>query len=132
MTRQQATDLEGAPNPEVLRGLLQHVPLGANQTIVVTNGPQVLAHRGILKEVEVGDVAIFVDNEWREAGQTLRIQFMPVPLSSSFHLILIYPLRDSYRLILVDDEEAPLESLRKLSVQLLGILEVAGIGRKPL
>jgi hypothetical protein len=116
-------------NPEVVRGLLQHAPLGAAQTAIVALGPQVIAHRGALKEVEAADAAIFADYEWRDEGQSFRVQFMPRPLSPLFRLLLVFPLRDGYRLILVDNEDAPLEPLRKLSVQLLGILEVAGIGR---
>jgi hypothetical protein len=118
--------------PEVVRNLLQHVPLGIHQTILVTRGPQLMAHRGALKQVEALDVAVYVAENWREAGQTLRVQFMRLPLSPASRLLLIYPLLDDYRLILVDSEDAPLEPLRKLSNQLLGVLEVAGIGRKPL
>ncbi len=47
-------------------------------------------------------------------------------------LLLIFPLRDDYRLILADSEDASLDQLRKLSNQLLGVLEVAGISRKQL
>lgn len=129
MSKQQHPHSAGDVNPEVVRGLLQHAPLGAAQTVIVALGPQVIAHRGALKEVEAADVAIFADYEWRDEGQSLRVQFMPLPLSPLFRLLLIFPLRDDYRLILVDNEDAPLEPLRKLSVQLLGVLEVAGIGR---
>jgi hypothetical protein len=132
VTKQQATPSANTPNPEELRGLLQHAPLGAAQTIIVARGPQALAYRGALREVEAADVAVFVHNEWREGGQTLRVQFMPVSHSPNSRLVLVYPLSDAYRLILVDNENAPLGPLRKLSVQLLSVLEVAGIGRKPL
>lgn len=130
MTKHQANPSANAPTPEELRGLLQHAALGTTQTIIVAHGPQALAFRGTLKEVEAADVAVFVHNEWREAGQTFRLQFMPVPHSPVSRLVLIFPLDDGYRLILVDSENAPLGPLRKLSVQLLSILEVAGISRK--
>jgi hypothetical protein len=132
VTKQQANPSASVPSPEELRGLLQHAPLGTAQTIIVAHGPQALASRGALREAEAADVAVFVHNEWREAGQTLRVQFMPVSHSPVSRLVLVYPLSDGYRLILVDNENAPLGPLRKLSVQLLSVLEVAGIGRKPL
>jgi hypothetical protein len=129
VSKQQETQSTGDVNQEMMRGLLQHAPLGPAQTIIVALGPQLIAHRGALKEVEAVDVAVLVEHEWSDVGQKLRVQFMPVPLSSLSRLVLVYPLRDDYRLILVDGENAPLEPLRKLSVQLWGILEVAGIGR---
>jgi hypothetical protein len=132
VTKQQNARSAGDVNPEMVRGLLQHTPLSPAQTVIVALGPQLIAHRGALKEVEAVDVAIFADYEWRDAGQSFRVQFMPLPLSPLFRLLLVFPLRDGYRLILVDNEDAPLEPLRKLSVQLLGVLEVAGIDRKPL
>lgn len=122
----------GDVDPEVLRNLLQRVPLGINQTIVLARGPQLVAFRGALKQVEALDVAVQVDNEWRDVGQTMRVQFIRLPLSPQPFLLLVYPLRDEYRLGLVDHETAAIDSLRKLSNQLLGVLEVAGIGRKPL
>jgi hypothetical protein len=125
--QQPADDVE----PEIVRNLLQHVPLGASQTIVIARGPRMFAFRGALKQVEAIDVAVHVDEEWYDAGQTLRVQFMRLPLSPTSRLVLIFPLRDDYRLILVDSEDADLAPLRKLSNQLLGVLEVAGIGRKP-
>ncbi|CUS03130.2 protein of unknown function [Candidatus Promineifilum breve] len=122
----------GEVDPEVVRGLLRHAPIGAAQTILVARGAQLLAYRGALKQVEALDVAGQVDAAWHDAGQTVRIQFLRLPLAAQPLLLLIYPLRDTYRLILADAEDAPLEPLRKLSNQLLGILEVAGIGRKQL
>lgn len=127
------TEQSNKPVPEVdaetIRNLLQRVPLGATQTIVLTRGPQLVAFRGTLKQVEALDVAVHVANEWQDSGQTQRLQFMRLPLSTTKNLLLIYPLRDEYRLVLVDKEDAALEPLRKLSNQLLSILEVAGIGR---
>ena len=55
---------------------------------------------------------------------------MRLPLSPLSRLLAIYPLRDAYRLILVDSEDASLEPLRKLSNQLLSVLDIAGIGQK--
>lgn len=132
MVEQQTPQPAGDVEPELIRGLLQRVPLGASQTIILTRGPQVVAFRGALKQVEALDVAVHVAQEWREAGQTVRVQFMRLPLSPLSRLILVYPLRDDYRLLLVDSEDAPLEPLRKLSNQLLSVLEVAGIDRKTL
>lgn len=128
----QAERATGNVEPEVVRSLLRHVPIGTAQTIMVARGAQLIAYRGALKQVEALDVAGQVDAAWRDAGQTLRIQFLRLPLAAQPLLLLTYPLRDTYRLILADAEDAPLEPLRKLSNQLLGILEVAGIGRKPL
>lgn len=119
-------------NPDTVRNLLQHVPLGATQTIIVTRGAQLVAFRGALRQVDALDVAVHIDHEWRDVGQTMRVQFMRLPLSPLSRLLITYPLRDNYRLILVDGEEAALDPLRKLSNQLLGVLEVAGIGRNPL
>lgn len=128
----QTTQPASGVEPELVRSLLQHVPLGTSQTILVTRGPQLIAHRGILKQVEALDVAVYIAQEWRDTGQTLRVQFMRLPLSPLSRLLLSYPLDDGYRLTLVDNEDAFLDQLRKLSNQLLGVLEVAGIGRKPL
>lgn len=131
VTEQQTGQPTGDVEPEVIRNLLRHAPLGATQTIILARGPQLIAYRGALKQVEALDVAGQVDTGWRDAGQTLRVQFLRLPLAAHARLLLTYPLRDAYRLILVDNEDAPLEPLRKLSNQLLGILEVAGIGREP-
>jgi len=114
----------------VLRNLLQRIPLGAAQTILITRGGQLLTFRGALKQVEAQDVAMHVDQEWRDAGQTMRVQFMRLPLSPLSRLLVVHPLRDTYRLILVDSEDASLEPLRKLSSQLLGVLDIAGISQK--
>lgn len=125
-TNPPASDVDA----DMLRNLLQRVPLGASQTIIVTRGVQLVTFRGALKQVEAQDVAVHVDQGWRDAGQTMRVQFMRLPLSPLSRLLVIYPLRDSYRLILVDSEDAALDSQRKLSNQVLGVLDVAGIGRK--
>ncbi|MCL4802942.1 MAG: hypothetical protein KJ046_01425 [Anaerolineae bacterium] len=131
MTDQQLPQPAEEVEPEMIRGLLQRVPLGVNQTALLARGSQLVAYRGSLKQVEALDVAVHVAQDWREIGQTLRVQFMRLPLSPLSLLIAVYPLRDDYRLVLVDSEDAPFEQLRKLSVQLLSVLEVAGIGRKP-
>lgn len=130
MTELQTTPTASDVDPDTLRNLLQRVPLGASQTIIVTRGPQLLTYRGALKQVEAQDVAVHVDQDWQDAGQAMRVQFMRLPLSPLSRLLVIYPLRDAYRLILVDSEDAALEAMRKLSNQLLGVLDVAGIGRK--
>ncbi|MCA9866540.1 MAG: hypothetical protein KIS95_06790 [Anaerolineae bacterium] len=132
MTDPQTSQPAGDVDAVVLRNLLQHIPLGPAQTIIIARGPQLLTYRGALKQVEALDVAVHVEQEWRDSDQTLRVQFMHLPLSPLSRLVLTYPLRDGYRLILIDSEDAALEPLRKVSNQLLGVLEVAGIGRKPL
>jgi len=125
---ERTSQTRGEVEPEVIRGLLQHVALGVSQTVIVARGPQMIAYRGMLKQVEALDVAAHVAQTWRESNQTQRVQFMRLPLSPIPSLLLTYPLRDGYRLILVDNEGTSLTPLRKLSVQLLGALEVAGIG----
>jgi hypothetical protein len=126
----QTTPPANDVDPDVLRNLLQRIPLGAAQTILITRGAQLLTFRGALKQVEAQDVAMHVDQEWRDTGQTMRVQFMRLPLSPLSRLLAIYPLRDAYRLILIDSEDASLEPLRKLSNQLLSVLDIAGIGQK--
>jgi hypothetical protein len=59
----------------------------------------------------------------------MRVQFMRLPLLPADRLLLTYPLREQYRLTLVDIEDASLDQLRNLGSQLLGVLEVAGITR---
>lgn len=130
MAEMQTTPSTGDVDIDVLRNLLQRIPLGAAQTILITRGSQLLTFRGALKQVEAQDVAMHVDQEWRDAGQTMRVQFMRLPLSPLSRLLVIHPLRDAFRLILVDSEDAALEPLRKLSNQLLGVLDIAGIGQK--
>ena len=61
-----------AADPNVVRKLLQHVPLTVSQTVIVTRGPQVIASRGVLKPVEAADVAVFISEGWEERDQTLR------------------------------------------------------------
>ena len=127
-----ADDQEHRPagtDPNVVRKLLQHVPLTVNQTVIVSRGAQVIASRGVLKPVEAADVAVFIAEGWNDAGQTLRIQFMRLPLSSVARLLLTYPLRGGYQLTLVDTEEAPLDQWRHLARQLITVLQAAGIGR---
>ena len=119
----------GRVDPNVVRRLLQHVPLGVTQTVLVTRGPLVLAVRGALKPVEAADVAVYVAEGWRDTEQTLRIQFMPLPLSPDARLLLSYPLRGGTQLTLVDAEGAPLEQLRRLGGQLLTVLAAAGVGQ---
>ena len=116
-------------DPNVVRKLLQHVPLTVSQTVIVTRGPQVIASRGVLKPVEAADVAVFIAEGWEERDQTLRIQFMRLPLSSFARLLLTWPLRGGYQLTLVDTEEASLDQLRHLAKQLITVLQAAGIGR---
>lgn len=130
MADMQTTPPANDVDPDVLRNLLQRIPLGAAQTILITRGAQLLTFRGALKQVEAQDVAMHVDQEWHDTGQTMRVQFMRLPLSPLSRLLAIYPLRDAYRLILVDSEDASLEPLRKLSNQLLSVLDIAGIGQK--
>ena len=130
MADMQTTPPANDVDPDVLRNLLQRIPLGAAQTILITRGAQLLTFRGALKQVEAQDVAMHVEQEWHDTGQTMRIQFMRLPLSPLSRLLAIYPLRDAYRLILVDSEDASLEPLRKLSNQLLSVLDIAGIGQK--
>ncbi len=130
MNRSAADEPEsGRVDPNVVRRLLQHVPLGVTQTVLVTRGPLVLAVRGALKPVEAADVAVYVAEGWRDAAQTLRIQFMPLPLSPAARLLLTYPLRGGYQLTLVDSEGASLEQLRRLGGQLLTVLAAAGVGQ---
>ena len=119
----------GQVDANVVRRLLQHVPLTVTQTVLVTRGPLVLAVRGALKPVEAADVAVYVAKGWRDTEQTLRIQFMPLPLSPDARLLLSYPLRGGTQLTLVDAEGAPLEQLRRLGGQLLAVLAAAGMGR---
>jgi hypothetical protein len=119
----------GQVDANVVRRLLQHVPLTVTQTVLVTRGPLVLAVRGVLKPVEAADVAVYVAEGWRDTEQTLRIQFMPLPLSPDARLLLSYPLRGGTQLTLVDAEGAPLEQLRRLGGQLLAVLAAAGMGR---
>ena len=130
MADMQTTPPANDVDSDVLRNLLQRIPLGAAQTILITRGAQLLTFRGALKQVEAQDVAMHVDQEWRDTGQTMRVQFMRLPLSPLSRLLAIYPLRDAYRLILIDSEDASLEPLRKLSNQLLSVLDIAGIGQK--
>ena len=74
-------------------------------------------------------MAVYVAEGWRDTEQTLRIQFMPLPLSPDARLLLSYPLRGGTQLTLVDAEGAPLEQLRRLGGQLLAVLAAAGMGR---
>jgi hypothetical protein len=129
MTADSTNEPKPVVDPEVIRRLLHGVPLGANQTFIIARGPQVLAHRGALKLVEAADVAIYVDDAWQDSGQIMRVQFMRLPLLPADRLLLTYPLREQYRLTLVDIEDASLDQLRNLGSQLLGVLEVAGITR---
>ncbi len=118
-----------AANAAVVRKLLHHVPLTVSQTIIVSRGPQVLAHRGELRQVEAADVAIYIAEGWRDVGQTMRVQFMRLPLAETARLLLTYALAGGYQLTLVDSEEASLDQLRHLGKQLITVLHAAGIGR---
>lgn len=120
---------QASVDPNVVRKLLQHVPLTVSQTVIVSRGPQVLASRGVLKPFEAADVAIYVAEGWEDASQTLRIQFMRLPLSSFARLLVTYPLKGGYQLTLVDTEEASLDQLRHLAKQLITVLQAAGVGR---
>lgn len=127
MSGEQADPREIDIEPEMVRRLLQHAPLSVSQTVIVARGPQVIAHRGALRQMEAADVAVYVAAQWRDRGQTLRLQFMRLPLATAGHMLLIYPLGGDYRLTLVDAEDAPLNALRRLGSQLLGVLRAAGL-----
>ena len=129
MNRSAEEDDSRRVDANVVRRLLQHAPLTVTQTVLVTRGPLVLAMRGALKPVEAADVAVYVAEGWRDTEQTLRIQFMPLPLAPEARLLLTYPLRGGYQLTLADAESAPLEQLRRLGGQLLTVLAAAGMGR---
>ena len=129
MNRSAEEDDSRRVDANVVRRLLQHAPLTVTQTVLVTRGPLVLAMRGALKPVEAADVAVYVAEGWRDAEQTLRIQFMPLPLAPEARLLLTYPLRGGYQLTLADAEGAALEQLRRLGGQLLTVLAAAGMGR---
>ena len=127
----RSTKFADTVDAKVIQKLLKQAPLGSGQTVIVCQGSQLVAHRGALKRVEALDVAVHVADGWREAGQSLRVQFMRLPFSPESRILLTCPLRDTFRLILVDSERAEFVQLHKLCNQLLAILEVAGIDRKP-
>jgi hypothetical protein len=102
----KATERAGKVDARVVQKLLKQAPLGSGQTAIVCQGSQLVAQRGALTRVEALDVAIHVADEWRETGQSLRVQFMRLPFSPEPHILLTCPLRDAYRLILVDGEDA--------------------------
>jgi hypothetical protein len=129
MNRSADDEDSGYVDVNVVRRLLQHVPLTVTQTALVTRGPLVLAVRGALKPVEAADVAVYIAEGWRDTAQTLRIQFMPLPLAPTARLLLTFPLRGGHQLTLIDAEGAPLEQLRRLGGQLLTVLAAAGLGR---
>ena len=129
MNRSADDEDSGYVDVNVVRRLLQHVPLTVTQTVLVTRGPLVLAVRGALKPVEAADVAVYIAEGWRDTAQTLRIQFMPLPLAPTARLLLTFPLRGGHQLTLIDAEGAPLEQLRRLGGQLLTVLAAAGLGR---
>lgn len=129
MNRSADDEDSGYVDVNVVRRLLQHVPLTVTQTALVTRGPLVLAVRGALKPVEAADVAVYIAEGWRDTAQTLRIQFMPLPLAPTARLLLTFPLRGGHQLTLIDAEGAPLEQLRRLGGQLLTVLAAAGMGR---
>lgn len=113
--------------PEIIYGLLQRVPLAAKQTAIIARGARIVSMRGCLTQLEALEVAAHVAKSRREAGQAQRVEFMQLRPAAASALLLVYPLCDGYRLILIENDGLSLVSLRKLSKQLLNALEVVGI-----
>lgn len=125
---------EAASLPETDRLLKQKVqtalkqlPLMAGQTVVIARGPQVLAHRGDLKPIEAQDIAVQVAEGWHDRGQTVRIQFMRLPLLADERLLYTLALAGGYFLTVVDSADAPLARVAGLTRQLQPLLEQAGL-----
>lgn len=125
---------DAAPPPETDRLLkqkvqtaLNQVPLMAGQTVVIARGPQVLVHRGDLKPIEAQDIAVQVAEGWHDRGQTVRIQFMRLPLLAEERLLYTSTLAAGYFLTVVDGADAPLTRVAGLARQLQPLLEQAGL-----
>lgn len=125
---QSETTQSALIDAKLVQQLIRQIPLTATQTAVLANGIQMVAHRGALRPLEAAEVAVYVDDTWFDTGQSERLQFMRRPLSPA-HMLLVYPLRDGHRFIMVDTESAKLPEVRGAAQQILGVLAAAGISR---
>lgn len=120
---------KGSPpiNTAAARTLLQQAPLAANQTVILARGPQLMAYRGDLKNTEAMDVAVFVAEQWSDTGQTVRLQFMRLPVLPAERLLYTCRLQDGFLLTITDAADAPLSRVTGLAGQLLRLLERIGL-----
>lgn len=112
---------------EAARRLLQQIPLSANQTVLLARGPQLLAHRGELRQTEALDIAVFVAGGWNERGQAARVQFMLPPAISEDRLLYTCRLGSQFLVTFADAVDAPLPALMQLAEQFLSMVQSSAL-----
>lgn len=112
---------------QIARRVLQQAPLAPNQTVILSRGPQLFAHRGDLKLAEAQDVAVYVDRTWQERGQSVRVQFMRLPALPAPCLLYTVRLGDNRFLTVADAQSTELGPLARLAEQLAALLERTGL-----
>lgn len=108
---------------EAARKLLQQIPLSPNQTVLLARGPQLLAHRGELRQTEALDIAVYVAGGWKEQGQAARVQFIQLPITPPDRLLFTCRLGTQFLVTFVDAADAPLPDLIRLAEQFLAMVQ---------
>jgi hypothetical protein len=105
----------GKLNRKAAEAVIRKVELQPGQTIIFSRGPMLLLFRGELKKAEATEIAIQVADTWTDAGQTVRIQFMRLPLFPTESLLYTTYLGARYLLTIVDSADASFFRVRRLA-----------------
>jgi hypothetical protein len=105
----------GKLNRKAAEAVIRKVELQPGQAIIFSRGPMLLLFRGDLKAAEATDIAVQVADTWNDAGQTVRIQFMRLPLLPTECLLYTIYLNAKYLLTIVDAADAPFLRVKRLA-----------------
>jgi len=105
----------GKLNRKAAEAVIRKVELQPGQTIIFSRGPVLLLFRGDLKAAEATDIAVQVADTWADAGQTIRIQFMRLPLLPTECLLYTTYLNARYLLTIVDSADASFLRVKRLA-----------------
>jgi hypothetical protein len=105
----------GKLNRKAAEAVIRKVELQPGQTIIFSRGPVLLLFRGELKAAEATDIAVQVADTWTDTGQTVRIQYMRLPLLPTECLLYTTFLRAKYLLTIVDTADATFSRVKRLA-----------------
>lgn len=118
------------PDSALVLGILQQAKLGRLvQSVVFSQGSQLMAHWGELTEAEAATVALRAAEAGTEGARPTRIQFLYLPARAGDLLLYSCPIAEDYLLTLVALPETPVNELRSRSEKLQAPLAKVVKGR---